>query len=135
MQKIIKQDLGNSEEIANSIAEYTWAEDEIAWLFDSTWRDVFKVQFTGKHWLSGNKWGRDKIYQYRFLDSSGEHDLKRKGLDNDGISHDDEDDFYTTKEEALSRGIRHISNKLQSSVDEHIEDLKRLQDFNNKLDI
>ena len=70
MQKIIKQDLGGGEEEANKTAEYTWQKDETAWYFCSIYNDVFKVKFTGKHWLIGNKWGRYKVYQFEYVESS-----------------------------------------------------------------
>ena len=126
MQKIIKQDLCGSEETAKSLAQYTWQKNEIAWYFDTTYRDIFKVEFTGEHWIVGNKWGRSKIYQYKYLESSGEHELNRKGLDYNGISHGNEEFFYTTKQEALTRGFRFIEAVKNEAILTFEKDMNRL---------
>ncbi len=130
MQKIIKQDLGGSEEQAREKAQYTWVKDEIAWMFDANYRDIFKVKFTGEHWIVGNKWGREKIYQYQFLDSSGEHNLKLKGHNNeDGISHDSEDAFFTDKKDALNAGYDYIAIVREDAINRFDKDSKRLMEY------
>ncbi len=130
MQKIIEQNLGGNEEVAKTIVKYTWEKDEIAWYFCNSFRDVFKVQFTGERWFLLSRWGDDrKIYQYRFLESSGEHELKLKGLDNNGISHGEEESFYTTKEEALSRGYRFINRIKDNAIKDFENDMERLNTY------
>lgn len=129
MQKINKQNLGGGLEDAKLLAEYTWKKDEVAWYFCTAHNDVFQVRFTGNNWLSGNKWGRDKIYQYTYLASSGSHDLKRKGLNNDGISHGDENEFFTTKQEAIESGLRFINNNLNSALDEYRQYSTKLMNY------
>lgn len=135
MQKIIDQKLGGSEETAKLQAQYTWEKDEVAWYFCKTYRDVFKVQFTGKHWIVGNKWRYDKIYQYKYLESSNEHhNLVTKGLYNDGISHGSEDEFYTSKQEALTIGFRYIERVKKRAIEEFEKDSARLKGYEQKMD-
>jgi hypothetical protein len=134
MQKIIEQKLSGDQETAKKEAKYTWEKGEIAWLFDHIYRDIFKVEFTGEHWLIGNKWSRSKIYEYKYLESSGYHDLKTKGFDNDGISHDNEKVFYTTKEEALKRDYDYINKVEQECIDKCKEDRLRLSVYHNTCD-
>ena len=129
MQKIIEQDLSGHLETANTNAIYTWEKDEIAWYFCRTYNDVFKVQFTGKHWLSGNKWRYNKIYQYKYLESSGEHNLATKGIDRDGISHGDENEFYTIKEEAIEIGLKYINRVFNDAIETHKKDTLKLSKF------
>ncbi len=126
MQKIIEQRLDGSEEQANLDAQYTWEKDEIAWYFSPIYRDIFKVKFTGKRWLVGNRWGRDKIYQYEYLESSGNHNLKKQGLNFDGISHGYETSFYTTKEEAFSKGLMCITRDKEDALETFEKDFKKL---------
>lgn len=109
MQKILEQDLSGSENEALLKVEYTWQKDEIAYFFDTNYCDVFKVRFTGDNWLSGNKWSRKKIYKFKYLESSGDHEFKTRGSDvNHRYSHTEEDKFYTNKKEALERGFKYI---------------------------
>jgi hypothetical protein len=129
MQKIFKQDLSGGLETAKVNAIYTWEKDEIAWYFCTIHNDVFKVQFTGEHWLSGNKWRYNKIYQYKYLESSGEHNLAAKGLDYDGISHGDEHEFYTTKEEAIELGLRYVNNVFNDAVEKYKTNILKLSKF------
>ena len=126
MQRILDQELDGSQEQAETIAIYTWEKDEIAWYFCNIYKDVFKVQFTGKHWLSGNKWRFNKIYQYRYLESSSSKDLSRKGLDEDGISHGQEDIFFTTKEEAIEKGLKWVNRHFDNAKDEFTKDINKL---------
>lgn len=136
MQKIIKQDLGGSEKQADKEARYTWQKNEIAWYFCTNYHDLFEVKFTGNHWLSGNKWRRDKIYQYKYLSSTGDHDLNRMGLNNDGISHHDEDDFFTNRSEALVQGNRYLKRVFKDATKKYNDDMLRLNPtfkLNNKL--
>jgi hypothetical protein len=130
MQKIISQDLSGSETEANKIAEYTWEEGEIAWLFD--YDKVYRVIFTGKRWIIGNKWGRNKIYQFKYLEGSCGRDVKYLGLDNDGISHSNEDMFYTTKQEALTRCYRYIDRVKQNAIEEHYKTYHELKKYEEK---
>lgn len=132
MQKILDQKLSGSEEDAKAKAIYTWEKNEIAWIFNTTYLDVFKVKFTGEHWLCGNKWGWYKIYQYRYLECSGEHFLNSMGLNDDGISHDEEDKFYSTKEEALNRGYRCIVRIRNEAVKDFEKVMKRLGEYKQK---
>lgn len=131
-QKIIEQRLSGSEETAELEAKYTWKKDEIAWYYCNTFKDVFKVQFTGKNWLIGNKWGRSKIYQYKHLDDhSGDHDIAREGLDHDGISHSNENNFYTTKEAVVHEALRHIEAIKDYALKEYEEDKEKIKKFAN----
>lgn len=129
MQKIIEQNLGGSEDDANSKAEYTWEKDEIAFLFCTTRRDVNKVQFDGKRWLSGNKWGRNKIYQYKYLETSGNRDISGMGLDDDGISWDREERFFSTREEAIQLGFRFIERVKNDAIEVFEKDMEKLTNY------
>ncbi len=133
MRKIIKQELGGDEETAKQLAEYTWQKDEEAWFYCNIYRNVYKVKFTGEHWLIGNKWGRTKIYQYRYLQSSGLQDLSRCGLNYNGISHGDEEDFYTTFEEAIEFGYRCIKRTIDDAIEKFREDSVRLSIYENNM--
>lgn len=129
MQKIIEQKLTGSKESADLIAEYTWGENEIAWYFCMSYHDVFKVQFTSEHWLAGNKWGWDKIYQYKYLeDSGGDHELLYTV--EDGINHGNEVIFYTTKKEAINRGVFVLNHIKNTAIKKYNEDMKRLTLYN-----
>ena len=127
MKKIIEQDLTGAYEDAQTEAQYTWKENEIAWYFCTTYCDVFKVQFTGKHWLSGNKWRYNKIYQYKYLESSGNLDFHYRGKD--GISHDEEGVFYTTKKEAIVYGIAWIKARKADALEKYKKDFDRLKNY------
>ncbi len=127
MQKIINQNLGGSEEQAKEKAEYTWVKGETAWLFESITRDVCKVEFTGEHWLIGNKWGREKIYQFLHLENSSDSEFAFKG-----ISHDSEDSFFTTKKEALDRGYNYIGRVREDALKQFNQDSKRLMEYAKK---
>lgn len=105
MQKTINQRLGGTENIANREAKYTWKKDEEAWYFCSISRSVFKIKFTGKHWLAGNKWKRQKIYEFEYLESSN----PSKNMENT-ISHQQEHVFYTSKTEAIAKALRYIKH-------------------------
>ena len=129
MQKIIEQRLDGGQEKSNLEAKYTWQENEEAYYFCTTYRDVFKIKFTGNKWLSGNGWGWRKIYQYEFIESSGEHNLKEKGLDRDGKSHDEESVFYTEKQEAIDRGKRYLEGTLKDALDKYENDMIRLSRY------
>lgn len=129
MQKIIKQKLDGSESQANEEAQYTWEKDEIAYYFCRTFSDVFKIQFTGEHWLSGNRWGRNKIYKFRYLEGSSDEDFSRKGLYSDGVSWGSEDDFFTTKEEAILVGIKYISKVFSRAKDEFEKAYEKLSTY------
>jgi len=135
MQKIIVQDLCGDEETAKKEAKYTWQKGEIAWYFCTNYRDVFKVEFTGERWISGNKWRYEKIYQYKYLECSGDHDLNSKGLEDDGISHGEEGLFYSTKEEALARGFMCIKTIKNYALETFEKDLNRLKEYkkNNQI--
>ena len=127
MQKIIEQELGGDKEKAKDIVKYTWAKDEIAFYFCPTFNDVFKIQFTGERWFLLSRWSKgDKIYQYKYLESSG-RDITYAG--EKGISHGNENVFYTTKEEAIERGIRYTEYQLNEAIDKHKSDLARLMTY------
>jgi hypothetical protein len=130
MQKIISQDLSGSEEQAQAIVEYSWQEGEIAWLH--AFPDVYRVQFTGKRWLVGNQWSRRKIYQFKYLEGSDGRDVETMGLDRNGISHDQEDFFYTTKQEAIERCIRYLINIRNMALNSYEKDWYRLKKFEEK---
>lgn len=126
MQKIIEQNL-NDPEVK---ALYTWEKDETAWLFNTVYRYVFKVKFTGGRWLSVR---REKIYQFYYLDSSVNHELKVKELDyHNGVSHDNEEAFYTTREEAINLGIRYIEREKELALLKYEKDLKRINEYKEK---
>lgn len=130
MQKIINQDLGGSETEANKIAQYTWTEGEIAWLAD--YEKIYRVIFTGQKWIIGNKWGRKKIYQFKYLEGSCGRDVSTLGLDDNGISHREEESFYTTKQEALDRCYRYIVRVKDAALDEHYKRYCELKKFEEK---
>ncbi len=125
MQKIIKQELSGSLANAEQTAQYTWEKDEIAWYFCSTYNDVFKVKFTGAHWISGNKWSYEKIYEYEFLDKSSNERREKEGE----VSHHEEDIFYSTKQEAIDRGIAIIKNAKAHYLKRFEDNMKRLIKF------
>jgi hypothetical protein len=130
MQKVFTQTLQGDKESAETKAIYTWQKDEIAWFFDSNYRDVFKVQFTGNHWLSGNKWGYEKVYEYKYLESSGIHEYKINASDEDrGISHEIENLFFTSKEDAVAYGIYYLKRVKNDAISTFRKDLKRITDY------
>lgn len=135
MRKIIDQQLDGSIESAKEKVIYTWQKDEIAWYFDTTWCDVFKVKFTGECWLSGNKWNYNKIYQFEYLDCSGNHDLKKKGLNDNGISHGEERLFYTLPEEALEKGYEYIETNLKEAQAKYNKDNDRLEAYHFSINL
>lgn len=133
MQKIIKQDLTGALLSAQRKAKYTWKKGEIAWYFCNAHRDIFKVRFTGDRWLAGNKWGYEKIYQYKHLESSGDHDLSpQPGIWQNHISHGNESEFYSTKKEAFLRGMRFLGSKKKETFKEISESATRLKTYYNK---
>ncbi len=134
MQKIIEQELGGNEEKAKDIVQYTWEKDEEAFYYCNNYRDVFKVKFTGKRWFLLSRWGSgSKIYQYKYLECSSEdRDLLRMGLDYDGISHGNEDEFYTTREEVLEIGFNRIKNTMEHAINEFNKDNFKLIQYKNK---
>lgn len=132
MQKIIKQDLTGELLSAQRKAKYTWNKGETAWYFCLAHRDIFKVRFTGERWLVGNKWMYEKVYQYRYLSTSGDQDLQGEGLNHDGISHGKEAEFYSTQKEAVKRGIEYLTSKKDSLIEEIDADINRIQSFKNK---
>ncbi len=133
MQKIILQNLSGDKEIAKTQVIYTWQKDDIAYYFCTTFRDVFKVQFTGERWFIPYRWGNDsKIYQYKYLDSSSPSNLSHRG--ENGVSHGSEDEFYTTKEEAIERGIRYINNVFNAAIKEYSEDSKKIMNYALRLE-
>jgi hypothetical protein len=132
MQKILDQQLDGSEETANAKAIYTWEKDEIAWRYCWIYHDVFKVQFTGEHWLSGNKWRYNKIYQYKNLDSSGSHEMKLDPVYKENISHDNEEAFFTTRDEALIKGFNHISKTFNDALADFQKNFARLTEYRFK---
>ncbi len=133
MQKIFEQQLGGNKEQAEKIVKYTWEKDEIAFYFCSTYRDVFKVQFTGVRWFMLSRWGNgDKIYQYKYLESSGDHNLQTKGIERDGISQGHEDEFYTTKEEAIERAFRYIKRVNDDAMETFKKDMNRITLYENE---
>ena len=132
MQKTIEQDLSGSETKASEIAQYTWAKDEIAYYYCYIYRDVFKVEFTGKHWLSGNKWKYNKIYQYKCIDSSG--DQSRLDPSHEyNVSHDDEKFFFTERQEAIDCAKSHIKKRKDDAISEYDKDLLRLLEYQEKI--
>ena len=130
-QKIIKQELNGSDLGALAIAKFTWKKDEIAWYFCNSFRDVFRVQFTGEHWLSGNKWSREKIYQYKYLDTSG-RELEYTGDNGNRISHSNEENFYTTKEAAVERALSYINAVKKRALKSCREDKIRIEKYANE---
>ena len=106
MQKIIKQNLTGDKESANAEAEYTWSKDEIAFYFCTIYNDVFKVKFTGGHWLAGNKWGWNKIYEFEYLECSNPKNNRFEF--GTPISLGKEHIFYDSKAQAVAMGLRHL---------------------------
>lgn len=134
MQKIFEQRLGGNKEQAEKEVKYTWEKDEIAYYFCTSHRDVFKVQFTGVRWFLLSRWGNgNKIYQYKYLESSGNHNLQTKGIDRDGISHGDEEEFYTTKEEAIERAFRYIKRVNEDAMETFSKDMSRITKYEDGL--
>lgn len=128
MRKIVEQNLPSDPESAEEQAIYTWQKDEIAFYFCSIFKDVFEVQFTGERWLIQSRWGNDsKIYQYRYINSSSPSDLHYRG--EKGISHGNEEIFYTTKEEAIEEGLRYIESELNEAVKEHDKNLAKIMGY------
>ncbi len=128
MQKIISQDLSGSQTEAEKIAQYSWKEGEIAWLFDSEYIDVFKVKFTGRNWLRGNKWGRAKAYEFKYLEGSGNQDLTIEDTISN-ISSGIEDEFFTTKKEAVDLGYLLIALTRENAINKFASDSKRLLEY------
>ncbi|MEI8253242.1 MAG: hypothetical protein WCG25_05930 [bacterium] len=136
MQKIIKQNFeGLSLEDAGKQAEYTWQKDEIAFYFCYIYCDVFKVRFTGKHWLIQN--GRfsnpEKIYQYEYLDGSdpSNYHLQTPNPE-EKISHGKEDVFFTTKEECISKGLGYIKYIKKDALKKFKTDLAKLTTYSDQ---
>jgi hypothetical protein len=136
MQKIIKQNFeGLSLEEAEQQAEYTWQKDEIAFYFCYIYCDVFKVRFTGKHWLiqSGRFSNPEKIYQYEYLDGS---DLSSRHLQTSNpeekVSHSKEEIFFTTKEDAISKGLEYIKFIKKDALKKFRKDLAKLTTYSDQ---
>ena len=127
-QKIIEQRLDGDLETAKEKAQYSWQKDDIAWYFCYIFKDVFKVRFTGEHWLSGNKWGYNKIYQFEYLDSSG-RDLRYVGENGDRISHREESNFFTTREAAIKRALRFVEIEKEEALKKYEEDKLRIEKY------
>ncbi len=123
MQKIFKQHLGGPKEIAQKEAKFTWEKEEEAWYFCIILRNVFQVRFTGEHWLSGNTWRRQKIYQYEYIASS-HTDFQSQFLKK--ICFGPEQYFYTSKNEAIMRGLRHIGKTKEKAPEAYKKDKARL---------
>jgi hypothetical protein len=132
MRKVVTQNLSGDPEIAKTQVIYTWEKDEIAYYFCPNFKDVFEVQFTGKRWILPSKWGNDsKIYQYRYIGSSSPNNLQYRG--ENGISHDNEEVFYTTKEEAIEHGLWYLAKELKLATQEHDRDLAKIMEYAGNL--
>ena len=124
MQKIKRQRLSGSLEEAEKKAKYTWGKAEMAYYFCTTYKEVFKVQFTGKRWLAGNAWGRKKIYQYKYIEGSGHMDTVLNTRY--GISHDEEKVFFSEKKEALRQGMNYLNRRMAEEQKRYSEAADRL---------
>jgi len=119
MKKVFEQDLGGNQEIAKRHVKYTWQKDEIAYYFCKTYKNVFKVQFTGENWFLLHRYigSVTKIYQFKYLECSNGEDVSAKGYDSSGISHSEEDVFYTTKQEAIAEGDEYLIAKAKEAIE------------------
>ncbi len=136
MQKIIEQDLGGGEEYANNNAQYTWEKDEIAWYFCTSFKLIYKIKFTGKHWLSGNKWSRNKIYEYVKLECSADKDsnlYSHKMSGEDLFSWSEENNFYTEREEVIQRALNNIERIKDNALKEYQEKLDHINHYRNTI--
>ena len=132
MQKIITQIISGDPEIAKTQVIYTWEKDEIGYYFCTNYKDVFEVQFTGERWFLPYKWSDAvKIYQYRFIGSSSPNNLQYRG--ENGISHGEEEKFYTTKEEAIEYGLRWLAKSLKMATEEHDSYLAKIMRYAGNL--
>lgn len=132
MQKIVPQNLSSDQEIAKTQVIYTWEKDEIGFYFCFLHRDVYEVQFTGERWILPNKWGNDtKVYQYKYLNSSCPAGLIYKP--NGSIDHGSEDEFFTTKEEAIECGLHFIEKQFDESINQHAIYLEKLMAYAGSL--
>lgn len=125
MQKIAEQDLSGSKEEAEAKAKYTWEKDEIAYKIDIIYDEVIKVRFTGERWLSGNKWGYNKIYQFECLESTGYYNVKENGINK--ICHDNEERFFTDKKEAIKKMMSILKNQKIRLLEENAAKMTRLK--------
>lgn len=114
MKKVLEQDLGGNQDIAKRHVKYTWQKDEIAYYFCRTYKNVFKVKFTGENWFLLHRYisTTTKIYQFKYLECSNGEDVSEKG-----ISHSEEDVFYTTKKEAIDEGNEYLVAKAKEAIE------------------
>lgn len=124
-RKVFKQDLSGSKDDAALKAVYTWKKDEIAWIVGAS-GDIFKVQFTGEVWLSGNKWSYDKIYQYRFV-----HVLYIG--DENSISHSKENELFVSFLDAYTFTTNKLKHEKEDVMKKIDEKLKILENYKEKM--
>jgi len=131
MQKILLQDLSGTEEEAKKNAIYTWEKNQVAWLFDPIYTRVLKIKFTGERWLYGNEHQRNKIYQYKILESLSDPGSVYATSDINCITHGPENMFYTTPLDACQLGFAYIGNKREEALKEYARGLKSLSYFSD----
>lgn len=132
MQKIILQDLSGRKASAERKAKYTWRRNEKAWYFCPIFRNIYQIKFTGKRWLSGNKWNRIKIYEFEYIQSL-DPKLKIEGCEEkDKFSHQEENVFFTTKNEAIRLGMRYITQIKDNAMLTFEKDMDKLRSFKEK---
>lgn len=133
MQRIIEQKLDGTEKEALAAVKYTWQKDEIAWIYSDEHDDVFKVQFTGDNLMSGTKFGRTKVYKFKFLEAATTgYDVTKLGNYQDGISHGIEKTFFEEYDGALESGIKIVEARKDRYNKELNEILCRLNEFSKK---
>lgn len=124
-QRIHEQKLDGNLEDATARAVWVWKEGETAYKIDFGARPfqftINKVQFTGKHWLAGNRWNYDKIYEYHMLDATDSYHLDK--MHKGEVSWTNENLFHETVESAMSK-IRVWDNN-------QLEDLKKDREKNH----
>ncbi len=128
MKNVLVQDLGGSEEEANGKAIYTWKKDDIAYLYCYFTNVFLTVKFTGEKWLSGNKWGRRKIYKYEILETTSQD---RPSSTIGYISHDEEDSFYTEKNDIIGKAIRYIDNERIAALEQYDKKIIEINKYKN----
>jgi hypothetical protein len=124
MQKIIKQDLSGSQEGAEKKAKYTWKKGETAWFLEDA--NIYKVKFTGRHWIRGDRYGREKVYEIEFLESSDPNFQKQNE-----ISNKEEKVFYSTKKEVITLWRKQIINKKANAIETYYNEIEKLRRFQN----
>lgn len=131
MQKIIEQKLDGSKEHAEQKAQYTWEKGEIVYVISHN--TIVKGKMTGDRWLSGNKWGYRKIYQYEVLDCPEDASFYKEHMRTKEPTHDNEEHFYSSIEDAHKAQQQWAQNIIDREVEWHKERQQKIQTFVDKL--